>query len=119
MKVSRIDENGDWVFGRGEGNYATGNKAIEINIITKLRSFQNDWFLNILDYIDWYTLLSINNNEKLIKDAIATTVLNSQGVLFVNLVDIDYNRELRKITIKVKFVTIYNKELSIVTGVEV
>ena len=47
MKVSKLDSNHDWTFGQSLANYARGSEAIAQNVVTRLLSWQRDWFLDV------------------------------------------------------------------------
>ena len=57
MRVSGLDSNLDWRFGKGRAVYKRNADAIAQNILTRLRSFLGDWYLDTEIGIDWLTLL--------------------------------------------------------------
>lgn len=117
MKIAKIDNNGDWIFGRGFANYATDEACIEQDVVTKLKCFVNDWFLDTENYIDWDYILSIKNNQDIIINEITRVVLNNDGVITLNYLNIDNNIANRKLNITLNITTIFNNNLNIVTGV--
>jgi len=52
VSVRSITGAGDWTFGKGKADYVSSSKEIRQNVVTRLRSFKNDWFLDIGDGID-------------------------------------------------------------------
>ena len=46
MRVRAIDKNGDWTFGHSRNNYKTGIEAVKQSVVTRIKSFKNDWFLD-------------------------------------------------------------------------
>jgi len=95
MIVSGLDINDDWRFGRGKASYLRNSKAIAQNVKTRLRSFTDDWFLNVDVGVPWVTLLGSRKNEDRILRAIERTVLQTEGVLRLdklNITLIDKNR---------------------------
>jgi len=110
MKFRRLDENGDWTFGSGVANYSSDNDAILLNVTTRIKSFKNDWFLNVDFGVDWFNLLGSKDREEDIKEAIKQAVLESYGVVRINSLEIDVKD--RSATIKINIDTIftaYNK----------
>jgi len=47
MRVSKITADGDWSFGKGRANYVTNTDAVRQNVVTRIRSFTNDWYADI------------------------------------------------------------------------
>jgi hypothetical protein len=83
MKHRGLDENGDWVFGKGRNSYDADNKAIITNVKTRLLSFLNDCFFDLDAGIDWWNLLGSKNKEALFL-SIKETILTSYGVEKIN-----------------------------------
>ena len=80
MSVSRITENGDWTFGKGKANLAVNSEEIRQNVVTRLKSFANDWFLDISANIDWFNILGNKNNEQTIRAEVTRVILATEGV---------------------------------------
>lgn len=109
MRVSKL-VNDDWTFGNGRANYIANADAVRQNVKTRLRSFQNDWFLDIKANIDWITLNGMTNNESQILREIERVVLATEGVTKI----LDYyveKIENRHAVIKIKFATIFDEDL--------
>ena len=64
MRVSGLDNDLDWRFGKGRAVYKRNADAIAQNILTRLRSFLGDWYLDTEIGIDWLTLLGNLGTEK-------------------------------------------------------
>lgn len=111
MRVSGLTANGDWRFGKGRAGYLRRSDAIAQNVITRLRSFVNDWFLDISDGIDWIDLLGSKENEKRILREIETRVLGTDGVRSITrlrLVGIDVNRAA---SIELSYIDIFDEQI--------
>jgi len=80
MRVSRLTSDNDWTFGKGKANHALNSEAIRQNVVTRLKSFANDWFLDISANIDWFNILGNKNNEQIIRSEVARIVLATDGV---------------------------------------
>lgn len=102
-----IDKNKDWQFGNGINNYKTKDDEIAQNVVTRILSFENDWFLDEDAEIDWLTLLGQRNNKKAIEQEVRRVTIETDGVLRVNRVEVTV--ENRNASIVVEFDTI-NKE---------
>jgi len=111
MRVSKLIDD-DWTFGNGRANYIANAEAIRQNVKTRLRSFQNDWFLDIAANIDWITLNGTRNNESQILREIERVVLATEGV--VKILEYGVEKiENRHAVIKVKFSTIFDEDLEV------
>lgn len=102
MRFRNIDENGDWVFGKGRNSYLRGNEALMMNIKTRLLSFLNDCFFDTDAGIDWWNLLG-GKDQKALLASIQRVVLRSSHVK--RIVDMQSNLNNRKfaITLSVEF----------------
>lgn len=111
MRVSRLNSEHDWTFGKGKANYLTGSAAIQQNVKTRLLSFKNDWFLDITANIDWLNILGNKNNEKIIRSEISRVVLATVGVLSIDKFDLAVVN--RVATINIKFTDVFNAQLEV------
>lgn len=102
MRFRNLDENGDWVFGKGRNSYLRGNDALMMNIKTRLMSFLNDCFFDTAAGIDWWNLLGAKDQKALIA-SIQRVVLRSSQVK--RIVDMQSRLNNRKfaITLSVEF----------------
>ena len=119
MKVSRLDINNDWVFGRGDKAYVQGTKAIRQNVVTRIKSFQNDWFLDTDANIDWINLLGSKNNENQILREVERVTLETEGVLKINSLSIESDRKKRNAIIMLNFSTIYDDNINTQIGLDI
>jgi hypothetical protein len=117
MATRALDSNDDWTFGKGIANYKTNDEEIAQNVKTRLRSFKNDWFLDIDANIDWFSILGNKNNEKTIISETIRVVKGTSGVIRVNSVDIASIDSQRGATIYVDYDTINNKNIKTQIGI--
>ncbi len=87
---------GDWTFGSGISGYATQEKAIELNIQTRLLSWKQDCFFALDEWVDWLARLD-KGQETNLKNELKNVILQSFGVVSVNSVEGILNRETRNI----------------------
>lgn len=113
MKVSRIDADNDWTFGRGKANYLSKGPAVHQKVITRLQSFKNDWFLNIDDGIDWIDLLGRKGTQDTIQREVERVILQTYGVARIDELDIIVDNSLRLATISATITDIYSETFSI------
>jgi hypothetical protein len=107
MAVRRIDTNGDWTFGQGKANYAIGAEEVLQNVITRIQSFKNDWFLDTEQCIDWLNILSNKNNKKIIEDEIERVTFSTPGVRSIKQLYLIESTK-RSASVYLKFDTIYD-----------
>lgn len=108
MKHRAIDAAGDWTFGKGLSNYAMDEAAIELNIATRLRSWVGNCPFAMQDGIDWLSRLDVGQEAALLND-LRTLILQSQGVVGINTVSYNLDRQTRNFTVTYNIVTIYNQ----------
>lgn len=77
--VRALDNNHDWTFGAGKGNYLSANAAIVQNINTRLNSFLGNCFFDLGAGIDWFNLLGAKDQTAL-QLAISSVILNTDQV---------------------------------------
>jgi len=112
MRVSGLDENGDWKFGRGKASYLLKAEAVRQNVSTRLKSFQNDWFLDTTANIDWITLLGSRNQTIAIEREVERVVLETEGVARIDRLEFIEDRELRSAIIRLKITTIFDTQFT-------
>ena len=115
MRVSRLI-NDDWTFGKGLANYTADSDAIRQNVITRLRSFKNDWFLDVEANIDWLNILGNRNNQETIESEIRRVTLETEGVLTIDHFEIVEIVD-RNVTIQIEFTTIFDDKISTEIGI--
>ncbi len=81
MRVRITDNEGDWTFGQSELNYAKQQKAIEFDIIQKLREWWQDCFFALENGIAWSIRLGSHNQKELLDSDIQETITSVDGVL--------------------------------------
>lgn len=117
MKLSRTDSDDDWTFGRGLANYISKAEAVRQNVATRIRSFKNDWFLDVDAHIDWINLLGRKGTDDQIVSEIERVTLSTEGVMRIDSIEIITDIVARSATIRYKIVTIYDTEFEDEIGV--
>lgn len=110
MIVSALDNNDDWVFGRGRANYITGGAAIAQKVKCRVRSFKNDNPLNMDDNIDWLYLLSEKNTEQEILREIERVTLATDGVMRIIHLSMLVNKNTREQHIEMRIETVFDNQ---------
>ena len=91
MRVSGLDSDNDWTFGRSKANYKTNSNCIAQNIQTRVKSFVNDYYLDITRGIDWDRLLGTPGTEDEIVRDVKKMVILTNGVISISNVSIVTN----------------------------
>ena len=112
MKVSRLDTNNDWTFGRNDKAYVNGSRMVKQNVVTRIKSFKNDWILDTDAHIDWITLLGSRNSQGQILREVERVVLDTDGVLRINKLEIVADNKKRTAKINLNFTTIYDDTIN-------
>ena len=111
MRVSGLDSNLDWRFGKGRAAYKRNADAIAQNILTRLRSFLGDWYLDTEIGIDWLTLLGNLGTEKRILRAVESTVMQTEGVISIQDLKIVGRDSNRGVTIQLQYTDVFAQQL--------
>jgi hypothetical protein len=110
MRVSGLDKNLDWRFGKGRAVYKRDAKAIAQNILTRLRSFKGDWYLDTEAGVRWIDLLGNPGTERRIIRAVESTVLQTEGVLSIQKLGIIRRDASRGVTIELKYTDVFAQQ---------
>lgn len=116
MRVRRNTPSGDWSMGRHSADYSKEDEAIQQNVITRIKSFQNDWFLDTQANIDWFNLLGRKGTQDEIKAEIERVIIATNGVIKIN--DLQLTKNNRSASISLSITTIFNSQLSLELGIE-
>jgi hypothetical protein len=108
MKIRSIDAYQDWSWGLGKQDYKDNEKALEQDIITKIRSYKNDCFFDLDAGIDWDNLLGGKNSEIMeLKKNISNIILGTDGVIKINSFELSLDSKTRQLNMNISINTIY------------
>ena len=110
MQVSGLDKNLDWRFGKGRAVYNRDSKAIAQNVLTRLRSFKGDWYLNVTFGINWIELLGNLGTENRLLRAVESTVLQTDGVISIQRLGIIQRNVNRGVTIELQYTDVFTQQ---------
>lgn len=117
MKVAGISSAGDWIFGQGLASYKTKSDAIAQNVVTRLRLFKDDWYLDVDSGIPWIELLGTRGNSDRIQREIERTVLQTDGVKSISRLEITEVAESRGISVILEYNDVFDLEISEVVDI--
>lgn len=110
MATRKLDKNFDWTFGKGRADYLHSSSEIAQNVVTRLRSFKFDWFLDTEANIAWLTILGMKKNQETVINEINRVLTETEGIkniLEVSIINIDK----RKADIQIKYIDIYDNQV--------
>ena len=102
-----IDGNGDVRFGQGIASYSKDEKAIELNIRTRLLSWVGDCFFSNDEGIDWASRLDTGQLANL-EVEVRSNILQAYGVVGINTLSVALDPATRKVIIEYNIQTIYS-----------
>ncbi len=112
MRVRAIDQNHDWLFGKGQNDYLQANAAIVQSINTRLSSFLGDCFFNLNAGIDWFNLLG-SKNQVALNLSISATILNTQNVTGIRQLSVNLSHLTRDLTVTYQVQTTFSTASSV------
>ena len=108
MRYRQLDSNGDFVFGSGVQFLVNTPAAVAQAVLTKLKLFAGEWFLDSGVGTPYSTQILGTNTQGTRDMAIKTVILNTPGVTSLALYSssVDANR---KFTVNATINTIYGQ----------
>ena len=96
MKVSALTQDGDWRFGRKGSDYISRSRWVRQKLLTRLRSHEQDWFLDMEHGLPWLELLGQRGTREQLTSEIEEIVLSTDGVQLIQKLDVSVDgREYR------------------------
>lgn len=80
MIFRNLTASHDWSFGKGVQDFTQQNKAIGLNIKTRLLSWVGDCFFDTLAGIDWVNRLGSKGQRALLEQDLRRVILQSEDV---------------------------------------
>lgn len=109
MIFRALDENHDWLWGKGKADFLKNNAAIGMNIKTRLLSWVGDCFFDQNAGIDWWNRLGSKNQRTLLELDLKRVILQSEGG--TGIVSFDTNLTGRRFTASYTVDTIYTGQI--------
>lgn len=117
MIIRALTSEHDWTFGKGKENYRSAELAIAENIQTRILSFLGNCFFDIGAGIDWFTYFGLPNKDQEIVLRTRAIILQSYGVVSVNKITLNKDRENRSAVLTYDINTIYSQNYTQTTKV--
>lgn len=107
FQLTRImDSNDDMTFGQGLQNFATGAQACAQNVVTRLRTFMGEWFLDTSFGTPWHQDILIKpENRPLAEADLKSVILGTVGIN--SILSFSFTQKGREATVQVSVDTLY------------
>lgn len=110
MKISKLIKD-DWTINK----WVTSNDAVLQSVTTRIKSFKNNWYLDLDANIDWLNILATKNNLEEIVEEVKRVVNDTDGVIAI--FDIKPQINNRKLILEFTIKTVYNDINKIITTI--
>lgn len=108
IRYRKLDANGDMIFGHGRSDYLIDSApAVAQAVVTRLKLFQGEWFLDVTFGTPWMTQVVGTNTQSLYDTAIKVVVLGVLGVSTIDSYSSSLNPATRALTIQMSITTIF------------
>lgn len=108
MRVRRLDSDGDYSFGRGQGDFLKDSpEAVAQNIRTRLLLQTGEWFLDVTDGTAWAERILGSGTSGTYDDEVRQRILGTPGVRA--LLAYESKRVGRRLSVTAKVDTIYGE----------
>lgn len=124
IKYRRLDENGDYCFGKGLGDFISEAEAVSQAIQTKLKLYEGEWWEDIKDGLPMFQkILGQRTPKSEVTNIIKNRILELKDyILELKDVSFDYNQITRAYSFACTIITIYGQaiilNIPIPTGVQ-
>ena len=111
MRFRGIDSDGDWQLGQGVGSYAKEEDALALDIAARIRSRKGNCFFAPDDGVDYTNLLEKGREQDFI-NGMSNAVMQTEGVVKINSLTTDLDKDTRAISMTYDIQTIYSRSFT-------
>lgn len=111
MIFRQLTAAGDWTFGAGIANYATGQQAIGLNIKTSILMWKGDCFFSLPGWINWKGLLNVGQKNNL-NSALQLQLAGCEGVMNIESASVTINPTTRMALAIYTVNTVYSQQIT-------
>lgn len=118
MIIRKVDSLNDWNWGRGRGDYARDEQAIDQNVRSRILMWIGDCFFAQKEGIDWVSRLDVGQKDEAVNEVTAM-ILSSDGVVGLNGAPVvEFDPATRNLHIDFNMITIFSESfLSVINQV--
>lgn len=108
MRMRKVDENGDYVFGRGAANFHVDvPDAPALLASERLRLWLGDWYQNTADGTPYRERVLGRHTETTRDLVLRARLLGTQGVTAIDAYDASLNADTRRLEVSAEVSTAY------------
>lgn len=111
MNFRQLTATGDWTFGGGLSNYASGQQAIALNIQTAVLMWAGDCFFSLNNWINWKGLLNVGQQKNL-NAALQSLLSQLFGVQAIVSATVVVNTTTRQFFATYTIDTVYSQQVT-------
>lgn len=111
MRFRILDENHDWLFGKGRNDYATGSLAVAYSLKTKILSWYRDCFFDMQAGIDWKNILGSKTSKAEADGAVRKIITTETDVQELTFFESEITNRIYHCTAKIK--TVYGDTIEV------
>lgn len=98
MKIRKVDENNDMLFGNGRLNFYNDEAdGVAQAVVSRLRLFKEEWFLDVREGTPWVQLILGKQNIASAVPAIKKRILETPNVQNIESFDVKIDNEKREL----------------------
>jgi hypothetical protein len=109
MRYRKLDANGDYTIGTGADFYINQPEAVQQAVLTALRLYTGEWFLDLTDGTPWRTEVLGKYTQDTYDTVIKQRILSVTGVSSIAAYSSSLNTSTRVLSITVTLNTIYGQ----------
>lgn len=110
MKYRALDQNGDYIFGRGAAQFLVNTpETVAQAVKTRLLLIQGEWFLDLVDGTPYGTKILGEGTMPFYDAAIQRRILDTQGVTEITAYSSHRDPDTRHLTVQCTISTIYGQ----------
>lgn len=108
LEYRRLDENGDYIFGQGKGNFFVNSvEAVAQAVKTRLDLIEGEWFLDVTEGTPYESQILGAGKTNTYDQAIQSRILGTPGVTRLLEYYSSINQITRKLSVNCKIDTVF------------
>lgn len=111
MNFRQLTSSGDWTFGSGLANYASGQQAIALNLLTSILMWAGNFFASLNGWINWKGLMQVGTQKQL-DFALQSLISQSYGVQTIVAASVVVNTTTRQFFATYDITSIYSQQVT-------